>query len=392
MKRSQVSVFAILGLVIIIIALIFLAGRKPGIDDYSKDVKDFQLAKESFADYSNKCLKLSTEKSLYRYGYGYVHEQMEYYIKKYFFRCMDNFNEFRNQGYDFSYDEPQLNLTIGETKVESVLVLNMEMSKGEQKALFERFESRFDRPEVTIDGKWIFRGILYKYEETKDPRPMQVFTAKIDLEDPTVSFFVTPKIAPDVMTTSRFLSNYNLQLAVNGGGFDIGATNEVNGYSMSDGVVYSAENITPGLTVYVDKNSMVSLEQESGEAVHAITGFNRVIENYRPNDRLYKDNPLHKEGYDTIRARTAMGIDKDDYWLLILVVNEGTSKSAGANLMDLAEIFMRYNTFRAFNMDGGGSTTLVIEEGDSYKILNSPSGGGERPVANHFGVYAEELN
>jgi hypothetical protein len=47
------------------------------------------------------------------------------------------------------------------------------------------------------------------------------------------------------------------------------------------------------------------------------------------------------------------------------------------------------------NMDGGGSSTLVIEnERGKSEVLNSPIDshipGRERPVANHLGVYVEQ--
>jgi hypothetical protein len=48
----------------------------------------------------------------------------------------------------------------------------------------------------------------------------------------------------------------------------------------------------------------------------------------------------------------------------------------------------------AMSMDGGGSSTLVIEGGDGLpKILNSPIDnyipGRERPVGNHLGVFVQ---
>jgi exopolysaccharide biosynthesis protein len=38
-------------------------------------------------------------------------------------------------------------------------------------------------------------------------------------------------------------------------------------------------------------------------------------------------------------------------------------------------------------MDGGGSSTLVVDTGDGPHILNNPSDGSEREVANHLGIF-----
>jgi len=63
----------------------------------------------------------------------------------------------------------------------------------------------------------------------------------------------------------------------------------------------------------------------------------------------------------------------------------------------LADICSEIGCYQALNLDGGGSTTLVVCSGPDREcgILNSPSGhqgeGGERIVANHLGIYALDL-
>jgi exopolysaccharide biosynthesis protein len=42
--------------------------------------------------------------------------------------------------------------------------------------------------------------------------------------------------------------------------------------------------------------------------------------------------------------------------------------------------------FTAFNLDGGGSTTMVQRVGEKQTVLNTPSVGVERPVADVLGV------
>ena len=68
--------------------------------------------------------------------------------------------------------------------------------------------------------------------------------------------------------------------------------------------------------------------------------------------------------------------------------------SEGVSIAELAQIVIDYDGYTALNLDGGGSVTLVVEGADGEpEILNSPIHnripGRERPVANHFGIYAQ---
>jgi protein tyrosine phosphatase (PTP) superfamily phosphohydrolase (DUF442 family) len=158
---------------------------------------------------------------------------------------------------------------------------------------------------------------------------------------------------------------------------------------MSGGHVYSQEEMVPDVTVFFAKENKIFFNPEKASNVeYAITGFNRVVDDGKPFERLYKDNPLHKPGYDVLDPRTSIGIDKENNWLILIVVDGRSAASQGVSLMELADIFIENHATTAFNMDGGGSTTIVTED---KGILNTPSDGNERPVANHIGIYAEKM-
>ena len=66
--------------------------------------------------------------------------------------------------------------------------------------------------------------------------------------------------------------------------------------------------------------------------------------------------------------------------------------SEGATFADLAELMIEQGAFAAMSLDGGGSSTLVIEgENGNPKILNSPIDNyiprRERTVGNHLWIY-----
>ena len=61
-------------------------------------------------------------------------------------------------------------------------------------------------------------------------------------------------------------------------------------------------------------------------------------------------------------------------------------------LSDLANLLVANGAYTAVNLDGGGSSTMVVEGGNGQpRLLNSPIDnnvpGRERAVANHVGIY-----
>ncbi len=393
MKKSNTSVFFIVGIIIVVFSLMFWNTRKNiDVEQDAKLVLDFQKEKESFEGYSNGCLKIATETTIERYGLDYVGKQIEYYISKQYLECMNNFEDYREKGFEITYEEPKVNFIANGNNIETELLAKLALKSGEQEVQFEKFSTRFQLPDNYKDpiiGEWLYRGILYNYEDRVAPRPMSVHIVKIDLEDPTIEFFVTPRIAPNVMTTSDFLNKYDVQLAINAGLYDIGGTNEVNGYSVSGGNIYSAQDIKPDVTFFISSDKKLSMQKKISDVEYAVTGQNRVVDDNKPSVRLDPNHPLHKDTYENLQPTTALGIDFKDNWLIMIVIDgRQPGFSEGIKLIELADIFLENKADIAINMDGGGSTTLVIQ---GKGVLNKPSIGSERPVANHLGIIAEPL-
>lgn len=76
--------------------------------------------------------------------------------------------------------------------------------------------------------------------------------------------------------------------------------------------------------------------------------------------------------------RTAIGITADQKLLLVTVNGRQPHISAGMTLSELGNLLIDLGAEQAMNLDGGGSTTMVIRN----LVLNLPSDGKERPVSN----------
>jgi exopolysaccharide biosynthesis protein len=82
--------------------------------------------------------------------------------------------------------------------------------------------------------------------------------------------------------------------------------------------------------------------------------------------------------------RTAIAKLKSGQILLIAVDGRQPGVSAGMSLTMLADLLIEFDAIEAINLDGGGSTTMVIRN----KLVNKPSDAtGERPVSDAILIF-----
>ncbi len=115
---------------------------------------------------------------------------------------------------------------------------------------------------------------------------------------------------------------------------------------------------------------------------HALGGGPLLVREGKPNvqgaaERFQNDLVGRKH------PRSALGTTQDGE--IVLVVVDGRSPlSAGVTLEELANLMIAKGCTRAINLDGGGSSALWVGGG----IVNYPSDGTERPVANALALFA----
>lgn len=84
--------------------------------------------------------------------------------------------------------------------------------------------------------------------------------------------------------------------------------------------------------------------------------------------------------------RTAVGLTEDGR-ILLVVVDGRQEFSKGMSLLELALFMRELGAVNAMNLDGGGSSEMMIEA----SIMNKPSGGKERRVGNALAVVPRKL-
>jgi hypothetical protein len=247
-------------------------------------------------------------------------------------------------------------------------------------------------------SRWrpIFRGVEICQGSTQVPRRLQVRAVRVDLREPTIELMVTPRIGNGTnawggRTTSEFLTEFKCQVALNGSVFDVfvkkrGDIMHVEGLSLSPGDFYESTNRWDALLVDANRRAWIDRSPADAHgAYNGLSGFYALLINGKNNGGMKDRHP-----------RSAVGISRSGRYLFLMAIDgrqPGYSKSASTG--ETAEWMRKLGAYNAINLDGGGSTPLVIEGPDGLAVVlnkpRDPPPGLERRVANHLGVFAQRL-
>ena len=280
-----------------------------------------------------------------------------------------------------------------------------------------------------------YDGITRLERTESAPRTLRMQIVQIDLTARKLSFKVTPPNgALDTIrqTTLDFLTQEHAQLGVNAHFFvPYPSTNiEANlvGLAASQGVLFSPFEPQPVAVGYADQSYAIvpfapalNIDSDNhASVVHRDPGFadNRhVLEsvalwNVVSGSAQILSNGLvtvpaygapgglnATNGYSTahswyaqLRARTTIGLTRGGQTLVLFTVDEAGG-SAGMTVEEVAELLRRdYDVYNALNLDGGGSTTLALQDPltHSNSVVNAPSGSlPGRAVGSNLAVFAQ---
>ena len=218
-----------------------------------------------------------------------------------------------------------------------------------------------------------------------------VSNTKVYIADITVS---SPKYLKTALAQNTYGNNVtaktsvtaatnNAILAINGDFYGANTT----GYVIRNGVVYRntvREDASNGdLAIYKDGSfgivyeNDVSAEDLVKNGVVNLLAFGPTLVN---NGKITVSSNSEVGQSMASNPRTAIGIiDKNHY---VIVVSDGrTSESQGLSLYQLAQVMKSYGVKTAYNLDGGGSSTLYF----NGKVFNKPTTNGtisERAVSD----------
>ena len=169
---------------------------------------------------------------------------------------------------------------------------------------------------------------------------------------------------------SDISKNNDAIVAINGGGYSW-STGKPLGLIVHNGEILSAENYNSHTTAAFNEDGVLIVGKLSASEVkekrikEALSFYPALIVNGKPAG-------IKGNGGSGLNPRTVIAQRQDGIVLFLVVNGYGQKLSwkgrGGVYYSDLITILQRYNAYNAINMDGGSSTTLVI----NHKLINSP--------------------
>ncbi|MBR2643504.1 MAG: phosphodiester glycosidase family protein [Lentisphaeria bacterium] len=277
-----------------------------------------------------------------------------------------------------------------------IAVLSLSPLRGEWQNKSFNWE-KCDRPHPGIQlAEWKFHS----------PRLIRVYAMRIDLQTPGLQFHVTPKPAgygkpmpgePELIirTERRTVIHFAKDLLKQGHPL-VAAVNTApwrpwkkpwnHPYADKMGLLVSGGEILlppdgkrPAFIVM--KNGQVKMDclqhdADTSQILHAVSGFFFVLQNGIP------------EGESKgLAPRTGFGLSSDHRYLYWFVA-DGRQKdySMGMTVLEVGT-FLRYlGAHTGINMDGGGSSTLVLLRKNKPVMLNKQPKNGIRTVGAALGI------
>lgn len=172
-------------------------------------------------------------------------------------------------------------------------------------------------------------------------------------------------------TTSSIAEDNEAILAINGDYYGV----QESGYVIRNGIVYrDTPNGSDVLCIYADgtmevvNDSDYSAEELVSMGVWQALTFGPALIS---DSTVVVDTNTEVDRAKTSNPRTAIGVIDANHF--VFVVSDGrTSESEGLSLYELASFMQDLGVSTAYNLDGGGSSTMYF---NGY-VINNPTSGG----------------
>jgi hypothetical protein len=250
--------------------------------------------------------------------------------------------------------------------------------------------------QVREDGLW-----FCAWEDPAVPLRIFLIRAELDKWEPVFSppQEQNQEYLYSALTVSRFAAQNQTYAAVNGGPFQPYRIFSGQGMDPVGLVVWRGQRLSPArpgwsaLVVLPDFTVSVCYQEEAPEeAVYALGGFQKLLTGAEINDLAESPH----------RPRTVLGLSEDGRILWLLVADgDRPGYSRGLTTRESAEWLQALGASEGMNLDGGGSSTLVLQDQGGLpgrakprlRLINRPSnrrtsnaGYSERLVASHLGL------
>ena len=288
-------------------------------------------------------------------------------------------------------------------------------------------------------------GITYVDRTETSPRPVHMHIVQVDMAAPGLRFKLSPPAGSREVvrqTTLEYLAQEQAQVAINAHFFlPFPSTDReawLVGIASSEGRVYSAFETPDQSFALVRDAAGLNIDQDNRAAiVHrrlrqgfggrgsddgtlvlepvtlwtTVSGSAQIVtegaktlpvylDSQHANAALTPGGPGNysneKSWYDAVTARTAIGLSRDGRTLTLFTVDV-RGGSEGMRVGEVADVLMKdYGVWNALNLDGGGSTSIAMEDPTTHtramvNVSSDRDNPAGRPVGSSLAVFARRI-
>jgi hypothetical protein len=248
-------------------------------------------------------------------------------------------------------------------------------------------------------------GVEYREIRRDLPRPLRIHVLRADLR--TGDLAIRAPLGPDpdgpgpaeagLADPLRLARSYRALVLVNASSFGVigyaeGARPprylrsmdvDIAGLAADAGRIASPSNPRYA-SFWVDVRGVPRIAGH-GETPERDGGVREAAAGFSP---LVRDGAATEDRSGDIEPRTAVGLDGRGRLVLVVAEGRRPGRSEGLILGELARLMLDLGCVEALNLDGGGSSVLVIRvPGGGYRVLTPPTDGAgpfrfRRPIPN----------
>ena len=230
---------------------------------------------------------------------------------------------------------------------------------------------------------------------TSDSANIEISTVATGTGDETVTYYVADvTLSNATVLRSAFAENSfgeNITETTSAIAEDNGAVFAINGdyYGFRDtgivirnGIAYRDEGAREGLAFYQDGHVEVYDETTTNAEELVVDGVwntlsfgPALVEGGEILDGIESveiDTNFGNHSVQGDQPRTAVGVIDDNHLVFVVVDGRSEGYSAGVTMTELAQIMVDLGATTAYNLDGGGSSTMYFNGG----LVNNPLGTG----------------
>lgn len=266
-----------------------------------------------------------------------------------------------------------------EVKLDNELTDNSDITKtDEDDAVFDEWNYKDDDIEINIE----------EVTEGSGSDQVTYFVADVVVEDTAhlATAFAQNKVGTNIVQKTSEIAEANKAIfAINGDYYGF----RKDGVVIRNGELYRDNPVREGFALY--ENGMLSSFNENTISSNDLLAAG-AVQSFSFGPVLIKDGVTIEDfsgfevdtnvGNHSIQGsqpRTGFGIISKNHYVFIVVDGRSKTYSRGLTLEEFAKVFANYGCSQAYNLDGGGSSTMYF----NGRVVNNPLGKDkEREVSD----------